>query len=89
MIRILTDLDFDILRKLVNGEAIALSSPLRLRLELAGAIRDGAAGIVVTPEGRRLAREGRAAQAGAAEADAKFARDRFGRRMRFQRKPIS
>ena len=38
----LSNLELDILRKLVNGEAVSLSSQLRLRLELAGAIRDGA-----------------------------------------------
>ena len=42
----LTDLDLDILRKLVNGEAVSLSSQLRLRLEIAGVLRDGVSGIV-------------------------------------------
>ena len=51
----LTNLEFDLLRKLVNGEAASLSSQLRLRLEMAGFLRDGAAGIVVTAAGRRLA----------------------------------
>ena len=51
----LSNLELEILRKLVNGEAVSLSSQLRLRLELAGAIRDGAKSIKVTADGRRLA----------------------------------
>ncbi len=53
----LTNLELDLLRKLVNGEAVSLSSQLRLRLEMAGVLRDGAAGIVVTTAGRRLAEQ--------------------------------
>src|SRR4030095_15658516 len=53
----LTYLELDILRKLVNGEAVSLSSHLRLRLEMAGVLRDGARGIVVTDAGRRLAQQ--------------------------------
>ena len=53
----LSTLELDVLRKLVNGEAVSLSSQLRLRLELLGVIRDGARGIVVTPAGRQLAGE--------------------------------
>jgi hypothetical protein len=37
----LTNLELDLLRKLVNGEAVSLSSQLRLRLEMAGVLRDG------------------------------------------------
>ena len=51
----LSTLELDILRKLVNGEAVSLSSHLRLRLEMAGVLRDGARGIVVTEAGKRLA----------------------------------
>ena len=53
----LTDLEIEMLRKLVNGEAVSISSQQRVRLELAGMIREGVAGIVVTLTGRRLARE--------------------------------
>ena len=51
----LTSLELDILLKLMNGEAVRISSQHRLRLELAGAIREGAEGVVVTPYGERLA----------------------------------
>jgi hypothetical protein len=37
----LSDLEVEILRKLVNGEAVSLSSQQRVRLELAGMIREG------------------------------------------------
>jgi hypothetical protein len=37
----LTELEIEILRKLVNGEAVALSSQQRVRLELAGVVREG------------------------------------------------
>ena len=53
----LSDLEIEILRKLVNGEAVSLSSQQRVRLELAGMIREGANGIVVTLTGRSLASE--------------------------------
>jgi hypothetical protein len=52
----LRDWEHEVLFKLVNGQFVALSSNQRVRQELAGAIRDGAQGIVVTAEGRRLAR---------------------------------
>jgi hypothetical protein len=85
----LSDLEIEMLRKLVNGEAVAISSRQRLRLELAGVIREGAAGIVVTLTGRRLAREKPVdASAGEAAFDVKVSRDRRGRRMPFQRKSI-
>jgi hypothetical protein len=84
----LSDLEIEMLRKLVNGEAVAISSRQRLRLELAGMIREGAAGIVVTLTGRRLARE-KPVDASAGEAAfGKVSRDRRGRRMPFQRKSI-
>ena len=86
----LSDLEVEILRKLVNGEAISISSKQRLRLELAGMIREGAKGIVVTLTGRGfLARE---KQPHAAASDAapaiNVSRDTRGRRMPFQRKSI-
>ena len=87
MPRTLTNLELEILRKLVNGEAASPSSHLRLRLEFAGAIRDGARGIVVTAEGRRLASEkGAATPAEGPPSDSQVARDSRGRRMPFQRK---
>lgn len=50
-----SDLELDILRKLVSGEAVSVHSQRRIRLELGGLIREGAKGIRVTAEGRRLA----------------------------------
>jgi hypothetical protein len=85
----LGNLELEVLRKLVNGEAVSLSSQLRLRLEMAGVIRDGAAGIAVTAAGRRLAGQARATIAAPGTApDSTPARDRRGRRMPFQRKSI-
>ena len=83
----LSDLEIEILRKLVNGEAVALSSQHRVRLELAGMVREGANGIVVTLTGRSLARE-KPAEATASDAAAEVKRDRRGRRMPFQRRSI-
>jgi hypothetical protein len=85
----LTNLELDLLRKLVNGEAVSLSSQLRLRLEMAGVLRDGAAGIVVTDAGRRLA--GQKPVEVAADSPApvpKVARDGRGRRLPFQRRSV-
>jgi hypothetical protein len=85
----LSNLELDILRKLVNGEAVSLSSQLRLRLEMAGVLRDGARGIVVTEAGRRLARRKPADVATASPApEPKVARDGRGRRLPFQRRSI-
>jgi hypothetical protein len=85
----LTYLELDILRKLVNGEAVSLSSHLRLRLEMAGVLRDGARGIVVTDAGRRLAQQRPAGVAASGRApDPKVARDGRGRRTPFHRKFI-
>jgi hypothetical protein len=82
-------LELEVLRKLVNGEAVSLSSQLRLRLEMAGVIREGAAGIAVTDAGRRLARQAPATiPAPGAAPDSTPARDKRGRRMPFQRKSI-
>jgi len=89
MVPNLSNLELDILRKLVNGETVSLSSQLRLRLELSGVIRDGARGIIVTAAGRQLAgQKPKKATASAAAPDAKLARDRRGRRLPFQRKSI-
>ena len=83
----LTSRDLDILRKLMNGEAASLSSHLRLRLEMAGVLRDGARGIVLTDAGRRLARQGPTDVAAGSRAPARqAARDGRGRRLPFQRK---
>jgi hypothetical protein len=85
----LSDLEVEILRKLVNGEAVSISSQQRVRLELAGMIRDGAQGIVVTLTGRNRARE-KAAEATASDAapGAKVRRDGRGRRMPLQRRSV-
>ena len=85
----LTDLEVDLLRKLVNGEAVSVSSHQRFRLELAGVIRDEARGMVVTTEGRELVRRQpmKATVSGLAQ-DVKVARDGRGRRMPFQRKSV-
>ena len=85
----LSDLEFEILHKPVNGEAVSISSQQRVRLELAGMIREGAKGIVVTLTGRSLAREKPAhASASDAASDVNVSRDRCGRRKPFQRKSI-
>ena len=87
----LTNLELDLLRKLVNGEAASLSSQLRLRLEMAGVLRDGAAGIVVTATGRRLAAQKPVEVAAVSPAPAaapKVARDGRGRRLPFQRRSV-
>jgi len=86
----LSNLELEILRKLVSGEAVSPTSQLRLRLELAGVIRHEAKGIVVTADGRRLARQKPAdSTAGAGPALAtKLPVDKRGRRMPLQRKSI-
>jgi hypothetical protein len=85
----LSDLEIDILRKLTNGEAVSISSQPRVRLELAGMIREGATGIVVTLTGRSLARQQQSvATASDPAPGVKVSRDRRGRRMPFQRKSI-
>jgi hypothetical protein len=53
----LSDLELAILRKLLNGEAVAVPSFQRVRLELAGVFRETAQGIVLTAHGRDLARQ--------------------------------
>jgi len=85
----LTSLELDILRKLVNGERVSVTSHLRVRLELMGVIRESAQGIVVTSEGRRLARQQRpTAAADSPTVPVRTARDSRGRRLPFQRKSI-
>ena len=85
----LSDLEVETLRKLVNGEAVSISSQLRVRLELAGMIRDGANGIVVTLTGRSLARQKQSdATASETPPEVKVSRDRRGRRKPFQRRSV-
>jgi hypothetical protein len=85
----LSDLEVEMLRKLVNGEAVTISSQQRVRLELAGMIREGAAGIIVTFAGRSLAlQKTRDDTASHAASDVKVTRDSRGRRMPFQRRSI-
>ena len=83
----LSDLEVEILRKLINGEAVSISSQQRVRLELAGMIREGPNGIAVTLTGRSLARENPPeATATDAARGIEVSRDRRGRRMPFQRR---
>jgi hypothetical protein len=85
----LSDLEIEILCKLVNGEPVSIPSQQRVRLELAGLIREGRDGIAVTLTGRSLAREKPPeATATAAALGVKVLRDRRGRRMPFQRRSI-
>ena len=89
MQRKLSELEVETLRKLVNGEAVSISSQQRIRLELAGMIREGPAGIVVTLAGRSLARQDPGQAAARAEtSDLNIARDLRGRRKPFQRRSI-
>ena len=84
----LSDLELVILRKLINGEKVSVSSQQRIRLELAGMIREGADGIVVTLTGRSLARENASDATADSNAAPSIKRDRRGRRMPFQRRSI-
>ena len=85
----LSNLELDILRKLLNGEAVSLSSHLRLRLEMVGVLRDRAEDIVVTDAGKRLASQKPADVADSSPApDPKAARAGRGRRMPFQRRSV-
>lgn len=86
----LSEFEFDILRKLANGERVSLSSTLRLRLELAGVISDGAKGIVLTNEGRRKAAQGpdRSETIGTSTAQPPVLLDRCGRRLPHRRKSV-
>jgi hypothetical protein len=85
----LSDPEIELVRKLVNGEAVSISSQQRVRLELAGMIKEGAKGIVVTPTARSLARARPVeATARGAARDINVSRDSRGRRMPFQRRSI-
>ena len=85
----LSDPEIGLLRKLVNGEAVSISSQQRVRLELAGMIKEGPKGIVVTPIGRSLAQAKPAeATASGAARDINVSRDSRGRRKPFQRRSI-
>jgi|EndMetStandDraft_6_1072998.scaffolds.fasta_scaffold1091667_1 hypothetical protein len=85
----LSNLELEVLRKLVNGEVVSLSSQLRLRLELVGALREGAQGIAVTEVGKSLARRKTVeAPANSPAPESKVARDGRGRRMPNRRKSI-
>jgi hypothetical protein len=85
----LSDLEIELLRKLLNGEAVSIPSQQRVRLELAGMIREGPKGIAVTLTGRSLARQKpREATATDAALGVRVVRDSRGRRMPFQRKSI-
>ena len=85
----LSDLEIELLRKLVNGEVVSIPAQQRIRLELAGLIREGRDGIAVTITGRSLAR-GKPPEATATDAalGVKVLRDRRGRRMPFQRRSV-
>ena len=81
-------LELEILCKLVNGEAVSLSSRHRLRLELAGVIREGAQGIVVTADERRLASQKPVDSTAGPASAAKPALDKRGRRKPHQRRSV-
>ena len=57
MIGTLSDQEIELLRKLINGEGVELSSNQRLRLELLGVIKDGARGVVATELARYRLRQ--------------------------------
>jgi len=84
----ITALELEILSKLVNGEAVSLSSRHRLRLELAGVIQEGARGIVVTADGRRLVSQTPVDSTAGPAAAATPALDKRGRRMPHQRRSV-
>ena len=85
----LSDLEIELLRKLMNGEAVSISSQQRVRLELAGMIKEGPKGIVVTPAGRSLARAKLAeATASGAAHEINVSRDSRGLRIPFQRRSV-
>jgi hypothetical protein len=85
----LSDQEIELLRKLVNGEAVSVSSQQRVRLELAGMIKEGRQGIALTLTGRSFAREKHEDTTVSVTApEAKVARDSRGRRLPFQRKSI-
>jgi hypothetical protein len=69
-----------LLRALAEGRAVHLASTHRLRLELLGLINDGAAGITLTPRGRRCAQQPNADDEPTAAPVSAPPRDRLGRR---------
>jgi hypothetical protein len=88
MATILSHLELDVLRKLISGESVFVSSQQRLRLELAGVIREQAQGIVVTADGRRLASQKPEAPAPGSMPAASVGLDKRGRRLPNQRRSI-
>jgi hypothetical protein len=85
----LSELEVDILRKLLNGEAVAIPSFQRVRMELAGVFRETAQGIVLTVHGRDLARQKAVDPLVGDESTGERARrDGRGRRLPFQRRSI-
>jgi hypothetical protein len=82
----LSDFELGVLRQLVNGEAVSVPPALRPRFEMVGAIREGADGIAVTAEGRRLASQRAASTSDKLPSPAaKVALDRRGRKMPLRR----
>jgi len=85
----LSELELDILRRLNNGEAVALSSLHRVRLEYAGVIREDANGISLTAEGRRMAvQEPPTIEAEGDEETVSVRLNPRGRRLPFQRRSV-
>lgn len=85
----LSELELDILRRLNDGEAVALSSLHRVRLEYAGVIREDANGISLTAEGRRVAvQQPPPIEAEDDEEKATVRLNPRGRRLPFQRRSV-
>ncbi|GEP60226.1 hypothetical protein [Reyranella soli] len=88
MARLLSAFELEILRKLAHGEPVLVPPRLRLGLEMAGVIREGAQGIAITDHGRRLAnRKASQANLDTVPTD-KVAFDRRGRRMPLKRRSV-
>lgn len=84
----LTNMELEILRKLAAGAAVTVPAQLRIRLELAGVIREGAKGLRLTAEGRLRAMQKPSTAELAATAPDKVAFDKRGRRMPLRRKSV-
>lgn len=85
----LSVLEIELLRKVLNGEAFTMPSHQRVRLELLGVIRDSAGGVIVTPEGQRLAKASlKDAFEDAPMQKENVALNRRGRRLPYQRKSL-
>jgi hypothetical protein len=85
----LTSFEKEILRKIHMGQALAVSSMHRVRLEFAGAIREGAKGLALTEHGLKLAFETARANGPGEDPDTPpVHRDSRGRRMPFQRQSV-